>query len=87
MLELAHNVAHSNTRFGLRFFKLSPRKYPCQDTKNTREGDMFADNPSVKYTYKDETYYKNGESGVLAEFFGTATFEDYLLADNYRAGF
>jgi hypothetical protein len=27
--ESKHNVAHSNTRFGLRIFKLAPRTYPC----------------------------------------------------------
>jgi hypothetical protein len=32
--ELTDNVGHSNTRFALRFFYLSPRTYPCMELAN-----------------------------------------------------
>ena len=34
-----NNVAHSNTRFGLRLFKLISRTYPCSPIRNDRSPD------------------------------------------------
>lgn len=51
VLELAHNIGHSCQRFGLRFFHLKPRKYPCKDIRNDLLEDPFSENPSIKYTY------------------------------------
>ena len=45
--DYSHNVAHSNNRFGLRFFILIPRTYPCMDIKNDGDWDLWEDNPSI----------------------------------------
>lgn len=88
VLQLENNVAHSNVRFGLRFFNLQPRVRPCSAIKNvTADNTFLSDNASVQYVYKNHTLYKNGESGLLAEFLGNSIFEGVKLADNYRAGF
>ena len=80
-------MAHSNVRFGLRFFILVPRKYPCRDTRNDTAGDIYIDNPSIFTEYNNFTTYKNGESGVLAERMGNVKFKNFLVADSYRAAF
>lgn len=85
--ELQHNVAHSNVRFGLRFFILVPRKFPCRDTRNASASDIYSDNPSILTIYNNFTTYKNGESGILAERMGNAIFKNFLIADSYRAAF
>jgi len=82
-----HNVAHSNVRFGLRFFVLAPRKFPCRDTRNADAPDIYSDNPSIPTTFFNFTGYKNGESGVLAERMGNSIFKGFLIADSYRAAF
>jgi hypothetical protein len=87
MGELAHNVAHSNVRFGLRFFILVPRKIPCKDTRNGNAEDIYLDNPSIATTYVNFTTYKNGESGVLAERMGNVVFSGFKIADSFRAAF
>lgn len=74
MGELAHNVAHSNNRFGLRFFILAPRKFPCISTRNSSASDIYSDNPSIPTIYLNFTTFKNGESGVLAERLGNSLF-------------
>ena len=74
MGELAHNVAHSNVRFGLRFFILAPRQFPCVNARNPNARDIYSDNPSIHTTYFNFTTYKNGESGVLAERLGNSLF-------------
>jgi hypothetical protein len=33
------NVAHSNVRFGLRFFNYAPCTYPCKPTRNPFASD------------------------------------------------
>lgn len=35
---------------------------------------MFEDNPSIQTVYNNQTSWKNGESGILAEFMGNAIF-------------
>ena len=89
MGDLSHNVAHSNARFGLRFFILVPRMFPCQKERNpwNADGDIYADNPSIPTTYFNFTTYKNGESGVLAERIGNSLFKGFMIADSYRAAF
>lgn len=48
ILELKDNVAHSNTRFGLRFFKLAPRQVPCKPIGNSTGDNIFlGENESV----------------------------------------
>lgn len=42
-----HNVAHSNVRFGLRFFILAPRENPCEELFNPWAEDSWGDNPSI----------------------------------------
>lgn len=44
---LENNVGHSNTRFGLRFFHLQPREFPCEDIKVNDAVDPFEANPSL----------------------------------------
>lgn len=69
-----NNVGHSNVRFGLRFFVLTPRQNPCVDTRDGTAMDMFEANPSIEQVYQNFTGWKNGESGVLAEEMGNAKF-------------
>ena len=87
MGDLSHNVAHSNVRFGLRFFILAPRKFPCLMTRNPKNPDIYADNPSIPTTFFNFTAYKNGESGVLAERLGNSLFKGFMIADSGRAAF
>lgn len=49
--------------------------------------DPFSKNPSIESRFSNHTLYKNGEAGVLAEEMGNSIFEDFILADNYYAGF
>jgi hypothetical protein len=79
------NVAHSNTRFGLRFFVLTPRTYPCNPTRDDTKLDPFASNPSIQQNYTNFTTFKNGENGVLAEQLGNALFYNFRVADSYRS--
>ena len=65
--EAHDNVAHSNKRFGLRIFKLSPRKYPCAGMTVQDKYNPWKNNPGVVGTFANYTLYKNGESGLLAE--------------------
>ena len=81
-----HNVAHSNIRFGLRIFKLCPRKYPCRSIYQEDENDPWALNPGVIGTFHHFTLYKNGECGLLAEETGNLIFSDIISAENKRAG-
>lgn len=87
MLELSDNVGHSCQRFGLRFFNLRPRKYPCKKERDPTAENPFEANPSIKSTFRNQISYKNGESGILAEFIGNSVFENCIMADNYRSGF
>lgn len=41
---LVNNVGHSNLRFGLRFFILTPRTHPCKDIEYTITEDL---NPTI----------------------------------------
>lgn len=50
VLEITDNVGHSNIRFGLRFFHLSPRKYPCDPPRDDTLSEPFSENPSLPYT-------------------------------------
>ena len=63
-----NNTAHSNTRFGLRLFKLWSRTYPCLPIRDdSNPDDPWLDNPSIESKYHNFTIYKNLENGVLAE--------------------
>lgn len=42
------NVAHSNVRFGMRFFVLVPRENPCLPIKTETDEDIWAANPSIQ---------------------------------------
>lgn len=75
--ESHHNVAHSNVRFGLRIFKLSPRTYPCSPIFTTDLVDPWASNPPVTSTFYTFTLYKNGECGLLAEQTGNLVFSNF----------
>jgi hypothetical protein len=46
--EFRDNVAHSNERFGLRFFHLYPRQRPCDPIKKDSDIDPWLDNPSIE---------------------------------------
>jgi hypothetical protein len=46
--EFRDNVAHSNERFGLRFFHLYPRQRPCDPIKKDSDVDPWLDNPSIE---------------------------------------
>lgn len=61
--------------------------YPCDAPRNDLLADPFEENPSITTTYSGGTYYKNGESGILAEFLGDSIFDNFVVADNYRTGF
>lgn len=74
------NVAHSNVRFGLRIFKLTPRKYPCDPIYIQDEYDPWQSNPPVLGTFSNYTLYKNGESGLLAEQTGNLVFTNITSA-------
>lgn len=64
---VTNNVAHSNTRFGLRVFQLQPRMFPCNPLRNdSNANDPYSFNPSIKSTFSNFTVYKNLEDGVLA---------------------
>jgi hypothetical protein len=65
--EAFNNTSHSNVRYGLRIFKLSPRTYPCSDLFVLDPVNPWKDNPAVISTFSDFTLYKNGVSGLLAE--------------------
>jgi hypothetical protein len=57
---VANNVAHSNTRFGLRIFVLAPRLYPCSPVRNDADSkDPWQFNPSIPAIYSNFTIYKN----------------------------
>ena len=58
--EVHHNVAHSNGRFGLRIFKLCPRKYPCRGLYRVHAYTPWAINPPIYGTFSDFVLYKNG---------------------------
>lgn len=84
---VANNVAHSNTRFGLRIFKLYSRKYPCRPVRdNSNATDPWYSNPSSPAVYHNFTIYKNLEAGVLSEQTGHVMFNNFTIAENYRAG-
>lgn len=51
VLQLDHNIGHSCQRFGLRYFHLKPRKYPCRNTRDDTLEDPFQKNPSIRYIY------------------------------------
>jgi len=84
--ESRNNVAHSNKRFGLRIFKLSPRTYPCSDLFIKDEVDPWQNNPGVIGIFSNYTLYKNGEAGLLAEETGNLVFINITSAENLQAG-
>jgi hypothetical protein len=55
----SNNVGHSNSRFGLRIFVHTARRYPCLETKNIYKANLWEDNPTFQQTYGDFTAYKN----------------------------
>lgn len=61
------NVAHSNVRFGLRIFKLTPRTHPCRSIYVADEDNPWKFNAPVLSTFYNYVLYKNGECGLLAE--------------------
>ena len=67
------NVAHSNRRFGLRIFKLSARKFPCQDTKDESAYDPYEGNPAIHSQFTNYTLWRNEECGFLGEELGYTT--------------
>jgi len=78
---VANNVIHSNTRFGLRIFKMYARKFPCEPLQNaTNFADPWASNPSIQQVFRNFTIYKNMEDGVLAEETGNMIFENFKIA-------
>lgn len=62
-----NNVAHSNRRFGLRIFKLSARKFPCEETQDESLEDPYSANPSIQSVFRNFTLWKNEECGFLGE--------------------
>jgi len=44
VISLDHNVGHSNERFGLRFFRLSPREKPCEPIRDDSLPDPWSIN-------------------------------------------
>lgn len=85
---VANNVAHSNTRFGLRIFVLAPRLYPCSPVRNDADSkDPWQFNPSIPAIYSNFTIYKNLQNGVLAEQVGNVIFDNFTVAQNYHSGF
>ena len=84
---VTNNIAHSNTRFGLRVFQLQPRLYPCKPVRNdSNAADSWADNPSIQSVFSNFTVYKNLEDGVLAEQVGNVVFDNFVIAENYHSG-
>ena len=84
---VTNNIAHSNTRFGLRVFQLQPRLYPCKPVRNDSNAvDSWADNPSIQSVFSNFTVYKNLEDGVLAEQVGNVVFDNFVIAENYHSG-
>lgn len=47
ILELSHNVCHSNARYGLRLSTIQSRRFPCKPLKNPKADDIYLDNPSI----------------------------------------
>lgn len=56
---VTNNVAHSNVRFGLRIFQLSPRTYPCSPVFKQDAYNPWQDNPPVLSTFYNFTLYRN----------------------------
>jgi hypothetical protein len=63
---ISHNVAHSNTQFGMRLFTLYARTYPCLDIRNNYLTDPWSENPSIESVFDSFLLYKNRGIGVLA---------------------
>lgn len=82
-----NNVAHSNKRFGLRFFIILPRMIPCNPIRDDSLLDPWSANPSIPTIYKNFTTFKNAECGVLAEYMGNAIFQDFYVVDSYNSAF
>lgn len=62
-----NNMAHSNTRFGLRLFHLYSRTFPCDPVRDDSiADDPWINNPSIQSVFYNFTVYKNMENGVLA---------------------
>lgn len=80
------NVAHTNRRFGLRIFTHAARKYPCQPTFDESLEDPYSSNPAYLSVYRNYTLWKNEECGVLGEFLGYSTFENFKTADSKKGG-
>jgi hypothetical protein len=82
------NVAHSNTRFGLRIFQLYSRQFPCDPIRDdTIANDPWQSNPSIQSVFSNFIIYKNLEDGVLAEQTGNVVFQNFTVGENYRSGF
>jgi hypothetical protein len=74
MGESRDNVAHSNVRFGLRIFHYYARENPCEPIRNDTLEDPWSANPSIESKFENYVLWKNGESGLLAEFTGDVIF-------------
>jgi len=84
---VTNNIAHSNTRFGLRIFHLYSRTFPCSPIRNDSNAiDSWSDNPSIQSVFSNFTVYKNLEDGVLAEQTGNVIFDNFVIAENYHSG-
>ena len=82
------NVAHSNTRFGLRIDEMYATRYPCRDVRDdSNTADPWLSNPSIANTFKDFTIWKNMEDGVIAEETGNVHFDNFVVAESWKAGF
>jgi hypothetical protein len=84
---VANNVAHSNTRFGLRIFKLFSRMYPCSPIRSSDPNDPWSANPTIQSVYHNFTIYKNKEDGVLAEQTGNVMFSNFTVVESLMGGF
>ena len=63
------------------------RTYPCDDSKNfTNSADPWADNPSIQGVFRNFTIYKCMENGVLSEDTGNLFFDNFVIAESWRAG-
>lgn len=84
--ESKDNVAHSYKRFGLRIFKLSARKFPCNPPKDEHAQDPYASNPAYESVFENYTLWRNEECGFLGEELGYTTIRNIRTADSRKGG-
>ena len=86
--EFIDNVAHSNSRYGLRIFEnLIPREYPCLPFEYSGNPlDPYPTNKPLISEFRNLVSFKNGRNGAIAESVGAVQFIDFKVADNKLAG-